>query len=107
MGATLDYLSCLSQESVYPAYFENNFQKQYMRSEKDSVMFDYIREGLEFNIGVVYSNCVGNPQWIYRDTLTANGSLTSAYRGMAKVYTRFLEKFLSLMQEYKAQNEGE
>ena len=104
VGATLDYLSCLSQESVYPAYFENNFQKQYMRSEQDSVMFDYIREGLEFNIGVVYSNCVGNPQWIYRDTLTQNGSLTSSYRGMAKVYTRSLEKFLSLMQEFKDQN---
>lgn len=103
VGAALDYLSCLSAESVYPAYFENTFEKQYMRSEQDSVMFDFIRQGLEFNIGVVYSNCIANPQWIYRDTLTKNGNLTSAYKSKSKVYERSLSKFLETLEELKDQ----
>ena len=101
VGATLDYLSCISAESVYPAYFENTFEKQYMRSEADSVMFDFIRQGLEFNIGVVYSNCIANPQWIYRDTLTKNGNLASAYKSKQKIYSRSLEKFLLTLEELK------
>jgi len=101
VGAALDYLSCLSQEIVYPAYFENNFQKQYMRSEEDSVMFDFIREGLEFNFGVVYSNCIGNPAHFFRDCFNSNQPMASAYKTKEKVYNRALEKFLGIMEEMR------
>ena len=101
VGATLDYLSCLSQETVYPAYFENNFQKQYMRSEEDSVMFDFIREGLEFNFGVVYSNCIGNPAHFFRDCVTGNKPMASQYKTKEKIYNRSLEKFLEMMEEFR------
>ena len=101
VGATLDYLSCLSQEIVYPAYFENNFQKQYMRSESDSVMFDFIREGLEFNFGIVYSNCVSNAGWFFRDCVTNNQPMASAYKTKQKVYEKSLSKFIDMLAEYK------
>ncbi len=101
VGAALDYLSCLSQESVYPAYFENNFQKQYMRSEEDSIMFDFIREGLEFNFGVVYSNCIGNPAHFFRDCVTNNKPMASQYKGKEKIYNRSLEKFLEMMEDFR------
>lgn len=101
VGAVLDYLSCLSAEIVYPAYFENNFQKQYMRSEEDSVMFDFIREGLEFNFGIVYSNCIGNPGWFFRDCVTGNKAMASTYKGQQKVFDKALSKFVGLLEEYK------
>ena len=65
------------------------------------MMFDFIRDGLEFNIGVVYSNCIANPQWIYRDTLTANGNLASAYKSKQKIYARSIEKFIETLTELK------
>ena len=94
VGAAIDYLSCLSREEVYPKYYESTFQRQYMRTEQDAEMFDLIRDGLEFNVGVVYSNCIGNPVWIFRDTLIQNGEFASAYQSKAKVSERILEKFL-------------
>ena len=94
VGAAIDYLSCLTKEDVYPKYYESTFQKQYMRSEQDAEMFDFIREGLEFNFGVVYSNCIGNPVWTFRDTLISNGEFASSYQTTAKVNERILEKFL-------------
>lgn len=98
-GASLEYLSALSQSDVYPAYFETTFQKQYMRSEEDSVMFDLIKSGLEFNFGTFYSNCIGNPVWTFRDSISNNRSFTSEYKKMAKVYEKTLKKFTEAMAE--------
>ena len=101
VGAALDYLSCLSQEIVYPAYFENNFQKQYMRSEEDSVMFDFIREGLEFNFGVVYSNCISNPAHFFRDCVSNNKPMASAFKTKEKIYNKSIGKFIEMMEEFR------
>ncbi len=98
-GAALDYLSALSQSDVYPAYFETTFQKQYMRSEEDSVMFDLIKSGLVFNFGTFYSNCIGNPVWTFRDGITNHSNFATEYRKMSKVYEKTLKKFNQLMAE--------
>lgn len=101
VGAVLDYLSCLSAEIVYPAYFENNFQKQYMRSEQDSIMFDFIRSGLEFNFGIVYSNCIGNPGWFFRDCVNGNKPMASAFKTQQKIYNKSITKFVEMLGELK------
>ena len=72
-----------------------------MRSEEDSVMFDFIREGLEFNFGVVYSNCIGNPAHFFRDCVTGNKPMASQYKTKEKIYNRSLEKFLEMMEEFR------
>jgi maltose-binding protein MalE len=98
-GATLEYLSALSQSDVYPAYFETTFQKQYMRSEEDAVMFDLIKSGLEFNFGTFYSNCIGNPVWTFRDSITNSRNFATEYRKSEKLYNKLLDKFLEMMAE--------
>lgn len=98
-GAALEYLSALSQSDVYPTYFETTFQKQYMRSEEDSVMFDYIRDGLTFNVGVVYSNSIANPAHLFRNCISDNTSYATAYKKSSKIYSKSLDKFLDLYAE--------
>ena len=98
-GAAMDELSCLSRESVYPAYFEDTFQKKFMRTEADSAMFDFTREGMEFNFGVVYSSAIGNPAWFFRDSVSGRKDLASAYKTQDKIYRKSLEKFLEKLHE--------
>ncbi len=102
-GAALDYLSCLSAETVYPAYFENTFQKKYMRSEEDSVMFDFIRSGMEFNFGAVFSNCIANPAHLFRVCINNQEPMASSYRTKEKTYVRKLESFLESLRELQAE----
>lgn len=103
VGAALDYLSCLSSETVYPAYFENTFQKKYMRSEEDSVMFDFIRSGMEFNFGAVFSNCIANPAHLFRVCINNQEPMASSYRTKEKTYVRKLENFLESLRELQAE----
>ena len=100
-GAVMDELSCLSRESVYPAYFEDTFQKKFMRTEADSAMFDYVREGMEFNFGVVYSSAIGNPAWFFRDSVSGRKDLASAYKMQEKIYKKSLDKFLEKLQDMR------
>ncbi|MBQ9545240.1 MAG: hypothetical protein IJV00_08950 [Clostridia bacterium] len=77
-GTTLEKLNEESYRTVTPNYFETVMKYRYLRTDaedqKDIKMYDIIREGSNFNFGLIYSSVLGNVSFGYRYMIGRDGT---------------------------------
>ena len=78
VGTTLEKLNEESYRSVAPNYFETVMKFRYLRTDaenqKDIKMYDIIKEGNNFNFGLIYSSVIDDVSFGYRYMIGRDGT---------------------------------
>ncbi|MBE6591278.1 MAG: hypothetical protein E7646_04490 [Ruminococcaceae bacterium] len=102
-GAVLEKLCEESYRTVAPNYFEVVMKYRYIRSDDsedyDLKIYDMILEGSNFNFGLLFSNCYGNPSFKFRHLIgrDASNDFASAWGAME---SDTMNKFENLMEYF-------
>jgi hypothetical protein len=101
-GAVFELLSQKSYDYVTPAYFEIALKRKYASTDIDAQMYDLIRAGTRFNFGLVYSNCISNPIWMWRGLIINKSSdFVSTFTASEKVIEKQLEDVVKFYMDNK------
>lgn len=101
-GAVFELLSQKSYEHVTPAYFEIALKRKYASTDIDAQMYDLIRAGTRYNFGLVYSNCISNPIWIWRGLIISKSNdFVSTFTSSEKIIEKQLEQIVEFYMENK------
>ncbi|MBQ9545557.1 MAG: hypothetical protein IJV00_10575, partial [Clostridia bacterium] len=78
VGTTLEKLNEESYRSVAPNFFETVMKYRYLRTDaenqKDIAMYDIIKDGNNFNFGLIYSSVLDNVSFGYRYMIGRDGT---------------------------------
>ncbi len=96
VGAVLEVMAYESYKTVRPALFENAYKLRYLEDEASAKMFDFILDGVVYDFGFIYSNCIANPVHTFRyyvqDQQKVN--LATKVKTMEKATQKSLENFM-------------
>jgi len=93
-GAVFDTLSCVSKETVIPAYYDEALTFKYTRDEDSAEMLDIIRGGFSVNFGKFYNETLRCAR-VFRDmVLNDNTNFASFYASNQRGYERKLAQLL-------------
>jgi len=101
IGAVLEVMCCESYRQIRPAYFEQAYKLKYLDAPADAEMFDLIVDNICYNFGVLNSNALGDPAWIFRKQMVeGNESVTKLVAANEKInakkLTTVVEKYSEL-----------
>ncbi len=101
VGAAFEAMSEESYRSVTPEYFEIVLKIRYSRDDKDAEMYDLILAGRSYNFGMVYSNCLNNVLWMWRDLLfRKNRQFLSTYDSLNTTFIAYMDKLIDAYEQY-------
>jgi hypothetical protein len=104
-GAVLEKLCEESYRTVAPNFFEVVMKYRYIRSEDsedyDLKIYDMILEGSNFNFGLLFSNCYGNPSFKFRHLIgrDASNDFASAWGAMESSTMSEFENLMAFFSE--------
>jgi maltose-binding protein MalE len=93
-GRITEALCAASNKTVVPAYYDIALKNKFLRDEESAEMLDIIRNGLNFDFGIVFSMQLSRAGFIIRDCLEYRRGFTSEYEKNVNVYDAALEEFL-------------
>ena len=106
VGTVFEKLSEESYRNVTPNYFETVMKYRYLRTDaenqKDIKMYDLIRDGNNFNFGLIYSSMLEDVSFAYRHIIGRYGNDNSAsywQQNQSTVVTKFNNLINDLMTE--------
>lgn len=98
IGAVLEVMCCESYRQIRPAYFEQAYKLKYLDAPADAEMFDLIVDNICYNFGVLNSNALGDPAWIFRKQMVeGNESVTKLVAANEKINTK---KLTTVVEKY-------
>ncbi|MBQ9543532.1 MAG: hypothetical protein IJV00_00230 [Clostridia bacterium] len=104
VGTTFEKLCEESYRSVAPNYFETVMKYRYLRTDADNLkdikMYDLIREGNNFNFGLIYSSMLEDVSFAYRHIIGRDGSENATSYWQAKEAT-IASKFAALLNDFE------
>ena len=93
-GLITEALCVASNKIVIPAYYDTALKSKYSRDDESGEMLDIIRQGLNFDFGIVFSMQVERAGFIIRDCVYYKRSFAAEYEKNIGKFENALEKFL-------------
>ena len=93
-GLMAEALCVASNKIVIPAYYDIALKSKFSRDDESAEMLDIIRNGLNFDFGIVFSMQLERAGFIIRDCVYYKRSFASEYEKNAAKFENALEKFL-------------
>lgn len=98
IGAVLEVMCFESNRQIRPAYFEKAYKYKYLDAPADAEMFDLVVDTISYNFGVLNSNALGDPAWIFRNQMVAGTeSITKLIAATEKIHAK---KLTSVIEKY-------
>jgi hypothetical protein len=98
VGAVLEVMCYESWRQIRPAYFEQAYKVKYLDSPADAEMFDLVVDNICYNFGVLNSNALGDPAWLFRKEMVAgHESVAKIVAANEKICIR---KLSTMMEKY-------
>jgi hypothetical protein len=97
-GRITEALCVASNKIVIPAYYDITLKSKYSRDDESSEMLDIIRQGLNFDFGMVFSMQLERAGFIIRDCIYYKRNFASEYEKNLPKFETALEKFLTSFQ---------
>lgn len=92
-AAALEMMAAESYRLVSPAIYEINMKTRYAADSEMSQMFDLIREGVVFNFGLAYGFAMNQLNTFWKNNISENGNLSSAWASQEKGFKAAIDKF--------------
>ena len=100
IGAVLEVMCYESWRQIRPAYFEQAYKVKYLDSPADAEMFDLVVDNICYNFGVLNSNALGDPAWLFRNQMVSGTeSVAKIVAANEKINAK---KLTSMMEKYDA-----
>lgn len=100
--AVLEALASENYRSVVPVYFESALKVKYARDDMSSQMFDIIKSGVDFDLGIVLGPLMGNAVTtdVRSELSFAQGKWASSWakkeRGVNRALRKYVDAILAL-----------
>ncbi|MCL2815033.1 MAG: hypothetical protein FWD23_10585 [Oscillospiraceae bacterium] len=95
-GLITEALCVASNKIVIPTYYEIALKSKYARDDESQEMLDIIRQGLNFDFGIVFSAQTNNAGWMIRASVNESTfKFASTYEKNAEKHDKALDKFLA------------
>jgi len=92
-AAALEMMAAESYRLVSPAIYEINMKTRYAADSAMSQMFDLIKEGVVFNFGLAYGFAMNQLNTFWKNNISTNGNLSSAWASQEKGFKAAIDKF--------------
>ncbi|MCL2158760.1 MAG: hypothetical protein FWH48_05060, partial [Oscillospiraceae bacterium] len=94
-GLMTEALCVASNKIVIPTYYDIALKSKYTRDDESAEMLDIIRQGLNFDFGIVFAAQTNSAGWMIRTSVNESTfKFASTYEKNAEKLDKALEKFL-------------
>ena len=98
-GLITEALCVASNKIVIPAYYDVSLLDKFTRDEESAEMLDIIRQGLNFDFGIVFSAQINSAGWIIRSAVNQNTfNFASTLERSLTRHEAALERFLDALE---------
>ena len=95
-GLVTEALCVASNKIVIPTYYEIALKSKYARDDESQEMLDIIRQGLNFDFGIVFAAQTDSAGWMIRASVNESTfKFASTYEKNITKYEKALDKFLA------------